>query len=666
MTGIVFFMKLPIAFFFTIPFFLHVYSFYSYEDLKYITFIIILTPLVLSFLSQYKPSKHIGKNGNSIVFFSLFTGLFCFTLINWYVLGNPYYGNRSVILFWVSLLCFFTGTLLSDEKIKDYLLPTGILVGSLAATIAIFEYAGYIRTTSGYFPPQPSGFIGHKNMLALVLMACVIWTFFAATKKIQTEKKIGILLFVLSFIQLVALVISDSRGPMLTSIVVLLTIFFFRFASHLKHNSSLRITLYLSFLLFGLLPLLLWDENTWFRYASLFMGRDTANVTQDNSFRPILFKSMISLFLEKPVFGIGVGNFIPHTIRFWPLQLRTQFQPFLLADAGHNDFLQAWCELGLIGGTLYNFFWFGALFIALKKFIKTKSLESLVLFLAFASIFLHAGYNTASRHVPSSVIAWVHMGLIWKDHFTIPSVLTSKKGRQIVTIVIIFFSSLFLFLAIQISIGDFFFFKSEVARTNKQSIQTQNTMLLKSIKYCPYHPNANYKLSHFNALNNNFEVALKTSDYLDEKYPNTLPTDYVRSYCHYHKENYDSTIYYSNRILNLWPKYTKVYIYQALAYQKLENCQELNRLKKIISPGKKSPSKRNPEKNHPIKKPNNESIEKAYINKLSMFQKKFGGPFIKNSYKIHRYTPLIKYDNLKKSYKKILELECDTTDSLNN
>jgi len=658
----IFFIFLPV-----IPFFIHIYLFHSYEDIRFISFIVILTPLSLYLASRFNLSKLSNKSsGHFPVFTILFTGLICYILFNWYLLSNPYYGNRAIVFFWVSFLSFITVSLISDENKKQYLLSTCIAIGFIGSIVALLEYAGYIQTTAGYYPPQPSGFIGHKNMLAMVLMTCVMWTFFAALKKIQTEKKSGILLLAFCFIQLLALVISDSRGPLLTSLVFLLVIFFFRFANQLKRNMYLRISLYLFFLVFTLLPLILWNENSWFRYASLFIGRDSANIARDISPRPIYFTSMIKLFLEKPVFGIGIGNFIPESIRFWPFQFRAFSEPFTLADAGHNDFLQAWCELGIIGGTLYNFFWFGALFIALKNFIKSKNLESLVLLLVFTSILLHAGYNTASRHVPSSVMAWAHLGLIWRDHFNINSVLSMKKVKHVFTIILIFFSSLFLFLAIQISLGDFYFFKSEIARTQELSIQTQNTILLKSVACCPYHPNANYKLAYFNAMNKNHNVALPTCDYLDEKYPNTLPTDYVRAYCHYHKGNYDSTLYFSNRLLDLWPKFRKVYIYQALAYQQLKKCQELERLKRIISPRKKTPPKNvsSNEKSQPVAEDNQK--DKDYLKKLSIFQKKFGGPFIKNAYNINRYTPLLESRNLQRSFIKILELKCDSSDTLHN
>jgi O-antigen ligase len=652
---------LPIA-----PFFIHLNFFNSYEDIKYIAFLVIF-PLLIIYSLQYQiPTNQCEHKKNHCgIPVLLLAILVCYTFANWYMLSNPYHGNRAIILFWISILSFFLGTGIHDKYYTTLFVPALITIGSIASIIGILEYAGYMQTTAGYFPPQPSGFIGHKNMFSFVLMVSSIMTFASAIEYFQQKHSRWVLLLFSFIIHLFALFISDSRGPLITALLSVFILLLYNFWTEIKRNGWLRIVLYVSLSAIILIPLYFWNEVTLLRYMALLQGTDTYGRAPGQSARPVFFYSMIRLLLDKPLFGAGIGNFITESIKYWPLSFRKMmYTKIMLPDAGHNDYLQAWCELGVFGGTIYNFFWVGALVLAVKQFIKTNAPQSLAVLLCFITIALHAGYNTATRHIPTTVVAWVFIGFLWKDYFTTHPILTTKKTKSWFALCITFISLLCLFLAIQISIGDYFFFQSEIARVKKSSQQIQNELLLKSITYCPYHPEANYKFAYFAGREGKYKAALAACDYLDEKYPNTFPTDFVRTFTYYANENYDSTLLYSEKLLRQWPNYSKVYIYQAQAYSKLNKCSELFRLQKYISKS----SGISPDKNAPEIKNDSAPVETKptgleYFGFLSNFQKKFGGPYIKNAYQIYMHTPRSDNAALLNSYHAIISLECDSNNT---
>ncbi|MBU2538760.1 MAG: tetratricopeptide repeat protein [Proteobacteria bacterium] len=109
---------------------------------------------------------------------------------------------------------------------------------------------------------------------------------------------------------------------------------------------------------------------------------------QGNHARFAIWADTISLIKEHPLLGVGLGNLKVHfpSVQKESLFLYTQY----LKDA-HNDYLQIWAELGLVGLSLFVFF-IGSLGVFFYRTYKecrgnlTKTLELLAIALSLVGI----------------------------------------------------------------------------------------------------------------------------------------------------------------------------------------------------------------------------------------------------------------------------------------
>lgn len=113
---------------------------------------------------------------------------------------------------------------------------------------------------------------------------------------------------------------------------------------------------------------------------------------QGNHVRFAIWADTISLIKEHPLLGVGLGNLKVHfpTVQKESLFLYTQY----LKDA-HNDYLQIWAELGLIGLSLFIFFIgsLGVFFFRTHKECQgdlTKTLELQAIGLSLVGIGINA------------------------------------------------------------------------------------------------------------------------------------------------------------------------------------------------------------------------------------------------------------------------------------
>lgn len=92
---------------------------------------------------------------------------------------------------------------------------------------------------------------------------------------------------------------------------------------------------------------------------------------QSNYERLLMWQSATNMFIEHPLFGVGVGNYHEQYItnyRF-PYSREDQWHP-------HNVPLAMFSETGLIGGTSYVFLFVYLYYSAISTYLKTKSISS--------------------------------------------------------------------------------------------------------------------------------------------------------------------------------------------------------------------------------------------------------------------------------------------------
>ena len=90
------------------------------------------------------------------------------------------------------------------------------------------------------------------------------------------------------------------------------------------------------------------------------------NLGQDKSFnqRVSNYKSALSLFSEKPIFGHGIGTWKVKSLKFQNLDDNNLIIPYYV----HNDFIQILVESGILGFILYVFFFIYLIVLSLRNF----------------------------------------------------------------------------------------------------------------------------------------------------------------------------------------------------------------------------------------------------------------------------------------------------------
>ena len=128
------------------------------------------------------------------------------------------------------------------------------------------------------------------------------------------------------------------------------------------------------------------------------------NLGQDKSFnqRVSNYKSALSLFSEKPIFGHGIGSWKVKSLKFQNLDDKNLIIPYYV----HNDFLQILVESGILGFILYVFFFLYLIILLLRNF------DSGSLLLCTVIIFFIDSSLNFPIHRPQIIVPFIIISLL--------------------------------------------------------------------------------------------------------------------------------------------------------------------------------------------------------------------------------------------------------------
>ena len=124
------------------------------------------------------------------------------------------------------------------------------------------------------------------------------------------------------------------------------------------------IIIFLSLVIGILLNSFVFQENKSLNVVQRSTNLDTSSTQQRIRF----YKAALNSILENPIIGVGLGNWKIHATEYDKPFMKDYTVPYHV----HNDFLEIFAEIGIIGFILYYgiFLW---IFILLFKKIKTKN-----------------------------------------------------------------------------------------------------------------------------------------------------------------------------------------------------------------------------------------------------------------------------------------------------
>ncbi len=247
----------------------------------------------------------------------------------------------------------------------------------------------------------------HPNVLAIFLLVSIFCLYYLYLTRISPKARMGMRMIriVLLFILMFGLFLTFSRAVIIVFVVGSLLLFliaFFKF-------KELKFRIIGLFLLFAVVCLL-FTILFWPEFQARFLG--TSLEEQAVTLRVYYNDIALSVIQEKPILGLGLGNFV------WYLSNNYQFEEFWLYQPVHNLYLLIAVEIGIIGLIVFLIFIAKILLKGLKQVFRREILFIfyflLFTFLALALID-HYFWTIQQGRLAFWVVLAITSGLILKN-----------------------------------------------------------------------------------------------------------------------------------------------------------------------------------------------------------------------------------------------------------
>jgi len=436
-------------------------SFYFKSIEIIILSLIVIIPIVfyLHCMDEYNPIKEamagiliviglmlwglniISQKNFHFVNLSLNLPIFCFIIICLLSLiwsNNLTISIKELPLFLMGpCLYFIIINNLNYPKHVDKILTVIFIIGGLFGIYGILQYFGIdFSFWEGNFGRQKvSGLFGNVNFFAeylIVPLPIAVSLFFASRNKF---KKILLLIAILAMGT--SLIVTFTRGSYLGFSSALIFMFFLFLISRgkgfIKNNKKIFIIILVVIIIITFLFVVPTPLNKSGTVISEIKSRiSVTQLTQDSSYkrRIAIWKFTVLMIKDRPLLGSGLGTFKYNILRyqaeFFDQGQNRTIYPYGFAEKAHNEYLQLWTELGIIG--LSIFIWLMVIYFnyGIKMLQKTRDdykrgiligLMGAVVAILVDSLF---GFPF---HLPASIILfWIVLGL---------SMVINKDNNQI-------------------------------------------------------------------------------------------------------------------------------------------------------------------------------------------------------------------------------------------
>jgi len=337
---------------------------------------------------------------SSFIPFMAFTGmLFISTLYT----PSPEYGNMKAFsfLFFNWALFLFPILVIREEKTCWRIIFLLVALGGVVSLSTIFTLLKGISQQNLLLSYRASflginsiSYGGWVGMIAILLISVLP----RINKRIQRITAILMILLLT-----VALLVSNSRGPLLSFILTLLVILIVRFRSIPKKKLAFLFGIFIILIIvtFTLLPAQLTS-----RYTDIFQNRQSQNYLTYYTVNARLHAWITSLQIASEnlitfIFGVGSGGF-SNKIYFQDIRLYP-----------HNIFLEVLCELGLIGLVLIVWHFLSILLDGIRTLSGRTTDEQKVLLFAFLMMTIFGLISAQfSGDLNDNRRLWFYLGLL--------------------------------------------------------------------------------------------------------------------------------------------------------------------------------------------------------------------------------------------------------------
>jgi len=298
---------------------------------------------------------------------------------------SPFVSLKELPLFLPGpLLYFMIVNNIHNEKQINRIISATLIIGGLFGIYGIFQYNGidFAFWIGNYGRGKVFGLFGNAGYFSeyLILTLPIAVSLFLVTK----NKIIKLLLLVGILAMGSTIALTFTRTPYLALGVSFIFMGFFFFASRgksfFKENKKIFIVILIAVVLIVslfVIPTPLSEKGT-----VISKIKERASITQLGSEfstgrRTAIWKYSTLIIKDYPWFGSGIGTFKYNSLRYQAKFLdqgeNRSLYPYGIAEKVHNEYLQIWTELGIIGLLIFIWLIFTYFNCGLKTLKRSKN-----------------------------------------------------------------------------------------------------------------------------------------------------------------------------------------------------------------------------------------------------------------------------------------------------
>lgn len=286
------------------------------------------------------------------------------------------------------LIIFLVGLNLNEESKKDilkFVLGIMFISGVIQGFIGVYQFFFISDLPSNIIKTNVIGTFGSSNALGnwlcIAMISGVFWF-------LESKKK-WIIEICLLFVA-INLILTESRAAILT-LVLAYSAWFILFK-----NTKIVSTFFV-FLLLGIVTALLFYYDI-----------------DSSTGRLYIWRISLEIFLDNFLSGIGIGNFGNEFISYQGdfLSSKTTISPSKAAyvRSPHNEFLQAYIEGGIIGGSIFLGSFIYCIYISIKRVLIDRNTFNVTVFLILLVLFSHSLIDSVLHFTPQLVVLYFLFG----------------------------------------------------------------------------------------------------------------------------------------------------------------------------------------------------------------------------------------------------------------
>ena len=332
--------------------------------------------------------------------------------------------NQSVAIIAVSkigiILCsLFLLSQIKLDKEKFLLFVSSLFTVFLLIEISssLYPYFEIIQTTEYKVSMSQTylkGFAGNKNITSASIAFKIPFAYLLLNKSKNLIVKSSLLLLIaFGFFNLIVLssrAILVSYSTVLIFLIITLLIVYAnksRFIDIIKQVSVFILPIIIAFIFFKTNNT---DQNL--NVTSRVSTISTSDVSATTRLR--YYTKGLEYFIENPIAGAGIGNFQLISIKLDSDNIESYIVPYV----AHNDFIEVFTELGVVGGLAYLLFVLSTGIYLVRLFfelnVKGERLQIIFLSMPFLIYFIDANLNFPQYRPIMQIAFLIYSVLVYK------------------------------------------------------------------------------------------------------------------------------------------------------------------------------------------------------------------------------------------------------------